>query len=82
MKISLMYFAALREALDLSEEVIEFSLSQMTGQELLDELSKRYPQAVDTLQSCTLAQDMQYTALGEPIQPGVQVALIPPVSGG
>ncbi len=81
MKTQLLYFAALKEALGKSGESLDYS-SPLTGQGLLELLSLRYPQAAETIQACTLAQNMEYTPLGEEIRPNAEVALIPPVSGG
>lgn len=80
-QIKILYFAQLKEELDLAEETYE-GATPLDGQDLIDLLSERYPLIKTLGPSLSLAVNEEYHPLEEPIPGGATVALIPPVSGG
>ena len=80
MKVTVIYFAALRDAVGCSEEELEMSEQQMTAKELVAQLLKRHPSL--TMEGVRVAQNEEFVDLDARIQGGDVVALIPPVSGG
>ncbi len=81
MKITLLYFAQLRESLDKNSE--EFTSSELlSGVELIETLVARYPQMKAVSGSIQLAVNGEYFRLDQILPDLAEVALIPPVSGG
>ena len=80
MKVTVIYFAALRDAVGCSEEELELSAQQMTAMELVAQLLTRHPGL--TMDGVRVAQNEEFVDLDAPIQGGDVIALIPPVSGG
>lgn len=76
--ITLYYFAGLKEAAGKGSESIEWTSG--TAKDVRDYVQKQYP-TLD-LTAVQLAVNEEYVQEEEPVQPGDDVALIPPVSGG
>lgn len=81
LQTKLLYFAALREALQRDEELVSLPAGA-TGQGVLDWLEQRYPAEARLIHSCSLAQNEEFLGLEESVNPGAVLALMPPVSGG
>lgn len=83
MKISLRYFAQLRESLGLSEESIETQASDIAG--LRAQLLARggaYAEVLAPGRAVRCALNQQLCAWETPLVPGAEVAFFPPVTGG
>lgn len=83
MDYSIKIFAGIREAID--QDCISLQLDPgVTARDIKDQLAKQYPQFADLIRISRLAvsqafvDDQQELFLAEP----VELALIPPVSGG
>lgn len=83
MKISLRYFAQLRESLGLSEESIETQASDVAG--LRAQLLARggaYAEVLAPGRAVRCALNQQLCAWETPLVPDAEVAFFPPVTGG
>jgi molybdopterin converting factor small subunit len=80
MRVDILLFASLREqlgdsvALEVPEPATVFTLLRTFGE--------RYPQFRSALPHLNVAVNLEYRAGDQPIPPGAEVALFPPVSGG
>lgn len=81
MRVEVVLFAALREALGTSRITVELSEGS-TGAELREVLIARFPQQQDLILACRLAQGIEFLQEGTALRDGDEVVLIPPVSGG
>ena len=81
MKLSLLYFAQLRESIGMDSEELEFP-SSTVGAQLIATLVAKYPQITEVSGSIQLAVNGEYQRLDVVIPDAAEVALIPPVSGG
>ncbi|KAF1779427.1 hypothetical protein JG687_00001944 [Phytophthora cactorum] len=86
MKIKVLYFASAREEIGLREEKLELPETDDKGVITLASLRRllmdKYPQATATIESITLARNLEYSEDDVALQDGDEVALIPPISGG
>jgi sulfur-carrier protein len=82
MAIAVLYFAALRELLGRSEEVVELPAGPLTVQILADHLTRLHPELRPHLPSVRFAINETFVDLGAAVSSGDRVALLPPVSGG
>ena len=84
MKITLLYFAQLKEDIGLAQEVLELeeTAPTLTGKGLLHLLGEQYPVIQLLAPSLSMAVNEEYWPQDEAIPDGATVALIPPVSGG
>ena len=80
MTVEILYFAALRDLVGLSQEQLE--VNSATLAELLRELQQKHPVLEDRLASVRVAQNEAFASLDAPLAPGDVIALIPPVAGG
>jgi len=80
-RVDVVAFAALREALGTSRLQIELGAGA-TGETLRRTLAERFPRHAPLLASCRLAQGVEFLEEDAALAPGVEVVLIPPVSGG
>ncbi|MDF2960188.1 MAG: molybdopterin converting factor [Paenibacillus sp.] len=83
MKLHIYVFAGLAEQMGGPLVELEWEQAEPLTPALLKEhLSARYPQASAMLQQAFVAVNQSYAEDNHPIQPGDEVAVIPPVSGG
>jgi molybdopterin converting factor subunit 1 len=80
--LTILYFAALRELLGVTEERVEVPASAGSIAELAVELARRHPHLEPHLGSVRFAVNEVFVASSAPLKSGDVVALIPPVSGG
>src|SRR4051812_45931900 len=81
MKIHLLAFASAADALGTSEMELEL----LEGSRVFDlqgRLNRAYPGLVPLWPRLAVAVDGRVVSLEEPLKDGVEVALLPPVSGG
>jgi molybdopterin converting factor subunit 1 len=80
-KVSLLLFASLREAV--GERMLSLELDDgATVADLKERLARDYPRLGPILPRVVCAIDDEYVAFEERLRDGAEVALIPPVSGG
>ena len=80
MALAVLYFAAARDAAGTARETLE--AAPATVADLRRLLAGRRPALEPVLALCRIALDQQLAADGDPVPPGAEVAVIPPVSGG
>ena len=79
--VRILTFAGVREVVGSSS--IEISLAEAcSAAELMDLICARYPALTPRRPSIRLAVNGAYVKPGDPVAPGDEVALIPPVAGG
>lgn len=80
-EVKLLAFAGVRDVLGAAE--IQLALgSAQTAEELLAEVCARYPALEPYRGSIRVAVNGEYARASDPVCPGDEVALIPPVAGG
>lgn len=85
MKITIVYFAALREMLGVSREEVELPDGVARAGELRAWLAQRKPvwgEALGPGRNIQVAVDQTLADAATPLRDGVEVAFFPPVTGG
>ncbi|HET6923943.1 MAG TPA: molybdopterin converting factor subunit 1, partial [Anaeromyxobacteraceae bacterium] len=80
MALTVLYFAGAREAAGTDRETLE--AAPATVAELRRLLGGRHPRLERVLARCRIALDQELAVDADPVPPGAEVAVIPPVSGG
>ena len=83
--MKLLYFAWLKTKTGVAEEEVSPPAEVATVGELLEWLKGRGPghaEALADLQAIRVAVNQEYARPGDPVKPGDEVALFPPVTGG
>ena len=81
MQITLIFYAALEEAI--SKEPMLFEVPKgSTAEQVIEQLSQRFPQAAPILKATRLAHEDEYVGKQTVLNGGAEYCLIPPVSGG
>ena len=81
MKINLIFYAVLEETISAEPLLLEVK-KDITAQQVIVLLSKKYPQAAAILRSTRLAHEDEYVGKQSILTDGEEYCLIPPVSGG
>lgn len=81
MQVRVSYFAALREAVGRDEETVEVPAGTSVGA-LAALLEARHGSLARHRAGLRFALGTRFAGPEEPLHPGCQVALLPPVSGG
>jgi molybdopterin converting factor subunit 1 len=82
MAVVVLYFAAVRELLGSSEELIELPAKHLSIRDLAEQLVDRHPELRPHLPSVRFAINETFVAASATVSDGDRVALLPPVSGG
>lgn len=82
LRISVLYFAALRDLTGTGEERIEVPSHPLSVFALLQHLEQRHAPLRGRLASVRVAVNEEFAELARDVHAGDVVALIPPVSGG
>ena len=82
MQVTLLFFAAARDAAGRSKEVVELPDSIGTIAEVTQWLGENYPLLGPQLGCLRIARNEEFVPLSSPIQLGDVLAVIPPVAGG
>ena len=77
----ILYFSQARLTTTLPEEKLKTS-TPLSSENLWKELIKRHPKLATLQSSCRLARNGHFLSQGETLEPGDEVAVLPPVSGG
>lgn len=80
MKVTVIFFAALRDVVGCSEREVELNSEQLNAKHLIACLMEQHPGL--TMAGVRVALNEEFVDLDAPIQDGDVIALIPPVSGG
>ena len=83
--MKLLYFAWLKTKTGVAEEEVSPPAEVTNVAELLDWLKARGPghaEALADLAAIRVAVNQEYARPGDPVRPGDEVALFPPVTGG
>lgn len=83
--MKLLYFAWLKTKTGVAEEEVEPPAEVATVRDLLAWLQARgpgYAEALADLDAVRVAVNQDYARPGDPVAPGDEVALFPPVTGG
>ncbi len=81
MKLQILLFAAIRSKL--GSELIDVEVpADACARDLLRIIGECWPQVADLLPSCRVAIDQRFADPDERLREGVEIAVIPPVSGG
>ncbi len=83
--MKLLYFAWLKEKTGVAAEEVALPAEVTTVAELLTWLGARgpgYAEALADLSAIRVAVNQVYAKPGDPVAPGDEVALFPPVTGG
>jgi len=81
MKISLYYFASLKERLGKEKEILEIE-SQSTPDEILGKLIPNSQEKDKIQRYLRVAINQEYANMTTPLNEGDEVVFIPPVAGG
>jgi sulfur-carrier protein len=82
MTVVVLYFAALRELLGMSEETLSNVPGPLSVKDFAEVLGQRHPELAPRLASVRFAVNESFVNASDEIRAGDTVALIPPVSGG
>ncbi len=80
MRVTLLFFATLRDVIGARELLLETGAKTIGG--LRAELAQRYPDAADNLNAALAAVNEEYAFDEDRLSDGDEVAFFPPVSGG
>lgn len=81
-RITLLYFAAVRDLLGSSEEAVELPDAVANVGELSRHLERRHPELSGRLRGVRFAVNEVFADAATPLAQGDVVAVIPPVAGG
>lgn len=82
MKISVLYFAAVRDLVPTDEEQIDLPQDVRTIGDLASFLAKHHPSLEGRLGAVRFARNEVFATNEESLEPSDVIALIPPVAGG
>lgn len=82
MQVTLLFFAAARDATGRSKDVVELPAEVTNVAELVAWLGGQYPPLQSYLDCLRIAQNEQFADAAAPIRSGDTLAVIPPVAGG
>jgi molybdopterin converting factor subunit 1 len=83
--MKLLYFAWLKQKTGCTEEEVQPPPEVTSVAALLDWLETRgpgYAEALSDRAAIRVAVNQEYAAPGDPVKPGDEIALFPPVTGG
>jgi molybdopterin converting factor subunit 1 len=81
-KISVLYFAAVRDLVGMDEEPLELPAEIRTVDALAAHLALRHASLDGRLRSVRFARNEEFAHGGDTLHDGDVIALIPPVAGG
>ncbi|HVH99719.1 MAG TPA: molybdenum cofactor biosynthesis protein MoaE [Enhygromyxa sp.] len=81
MRLTVLLFAGIRARLGVDQLEVEVD-EPLTVAQLRERLASAHPQIGPSLASCRIAVDHEFASDGDLVREGMEVALIPPVSGG
>ncbi|HBC68804.1 MAG TPA: molybdopterin converting factor subunit 1 [Sutterella sp.] len=82
MKLTVKYFALLREAVGVSEEAFDVPQTSLTVSDLMKCAGERHPEAFASLKRIRAAVNESMVPMSAALKDGDVVAFFPPVTGG
>lgn len=82
MKLTILYFAAVRDLVGTDEESLDVPDTVGTLEALGKHLARVHPDLEGRLGYVRFARNEEFAQLADPVSDGDTVALIPPVAGG
>ena len=82
MRITLLFFAAARDAAGRAQDVVELPADVTNVAQLTAWLGRQYPPLEPHLAYLRIAQNERFVDAATTLEPGDTVAVIPPVAGG
>jgi molybdopterin synthase sulfur carrier subunit len=82
MRVSVLYFAGLRDSVGLADEALDLPAQVRTVGDLCEHLAARHRGYAERRTSVRVARNEAFASDGEPLGDGDVIALIPPVAGG
>lgn len=82
MKLTILYFAAVRDLVGKDEEVLDVPPAVATVEGLQGHLATLHPELAGRLGYVRFARNEEFALATDPIADGDTIALIPPVAGG
>jgi sulfur-carrier protein len=82
MRITVLYFSAVRELVGRSEEALDLPESVRTVGDLASHIVSVHPALADRLAPVRWARNEEFVTASAPLTAGDVVALLPPVAGG
>jgi len=80
--VLVLFFAAARDATGTAEISLDAVPEGFTVRALSELLAARYPDLGARMRSVRFAVNSEYARADDPVRPGDEVAVIPPVAGG
>jgi molybdopterin converting factor subunit 1 len=80
-RLNVLFFGRIKDAIGHSQESIEIP-SDSRIEDLFAHCVSRYPALAAHRQSVAVSRNREFAAWTTPLQPGDEVAFLPPVSGG
>jgi molybdopterin converting factor subunit 1 len=82
MQITLLYFAAVRELVQTSDQVLDLPLEVRTISDLARHLTRMHPPLEGRLGQVRWAQNEEFVHTGVTLADGDVIAVLPPLAGG
>jgi sulfur-carrier protein len=82
MRVTLLFFAAARDAAGRSQDIVELPTEVANVAQLTAWLGRQYPPLEPYLACLRIAQNEQFVDTAATLEPGDTLAVIPPVAGG
>lgn len=82
MKVKVIFYGVLREEMGMSEMVVDLGKSSASLGDLISHLESQHPRLKNWLKDVAFAVEDRIVGRSELLREGVEVALLPPVSGG
>ena len=82
MKLTVLYFAAVRDLVGKDDEILDVPASVATIEGLGAHLAALHPELEGRLGYVRFARNEEFALLADPVAEGDTIALIPPVAGG
>lgn len=82
MKLTVLYFAAVRDLVGKDEEIVDAPAHVTTIESLREHLAAIHPELAGRLGYVRFARNEEFAQPSDPVAEGDTVALIPPVAGG
>jgi molybdopterin converting factor subunit 1 len=82
LKITVLYFAAVRDLVGKDEELVDAPAHVTTIESLGEHLAAIHPELAGRLGYVRFARNEEFARSNDPVSEGDTIALIPPVAGG
>jgi molybdopterin converting factor subunit 1 len=84
MKVKVLYFAKIRQLLNLTKEeiILDTSIDSCTVNDVINAVLSLHPSLSVYILTCALSLNQTYATRDELVSEGDEIAIIPPVSGG